>query len=757
MEEKDKKNTSDESSTDKNTNPEAPNEENTGTKINVNSEDSSTDTDDAAQEDETETDASTEADNTDQAEDAAESEEVETNDNDSSESDESNDSVVEAPSDEDTSEATEEGSVDNDSADEQKVEEPAPETESKPVTESDPEPTAVTEEPAISEETDASQDEAKATPIEVGVAVSAAEVIKPTPEDDNTPTSNSDSAEKSDNASADDNTREVVVTTDDTQSTTSSPSQVSGETDNEAPVAIPITGGAKKSKLGLLIGVVFVVVLAILGTVFFLNLQPQKSDKIANNTPVKKDIPVLQVATFLPLSHSYYPDIENDTTVLDIQNQIFETLTRFENGTKLVPSLADSWTNPDNNTWVFKLHPDVKFHTGKTMTASDVKASIDSVKASEYGQTFASTIKSVDAVDPLTVKITTDGPDPLLANKLTGLYIYDTTSGKKDNPINGSGPYTVKSDTKDAITLAAFDGYHGGHVYTREVKYLGIQDSTKVPDSDLKNKTIQFMALRSDPKFAAKLKTFGYSEVNQDSYEVADLIINTGGSGKDKPLANVAVRKALAQALNIPKIISIGDAAGAIPATQTTPKGIPGYNPSIKAPVYSVENAKKALVAAGYPNGFSFKLTYFDVSPNKELVQQIKTDLAAIGVTVNPDPQTDQQALGDIAFGGKTDMFYAVLSSSLVDGSDVTGLFQGLPFFSNKSFNDLMTKASTELDPAKRVEYLQQAQKALSDDQDDIPLFQRQSFVFAFDPSIVVKYDTITSASGVYFWQTYAK
>ena len=69
------------------------------------------------------------------------------------------------------------------------------------------------------------------------------------------------------------------------------------------------------------------------------------------------------------------PALAYDTASGEIIQNVYDTLI-FYDGTqaaKFVPLLADSWTvSPDGKTYVFKLHPGVKFHNGDVLTATDV-------------------------------------------------------------------------------------------------------------------------------------------------------------------------------------------------------------------------------------------------------------------------------------------------------------------------------------------------------------------------------------------------
>lgn len=545
--------------------------------------------------------------------------------------------------------------------------------------------------------------------------------------------------------------QEVTVSTDDAPSTTNE-STAPVATDNQNINNQPVVSPANHSYKGLIYGLIFLLLIAVLGVVGYIG-NKSKTTSRTTAVAVKKDIPVLQVAEFSPLPHTYYPNIINDAFQVDVNLQLFEGLTKFVNDTTIVPNLADSWTNPDTSTWVFKLHPGVKFHTGKTMTASDVKGSIEAIEPTDYGKNFASTIKAVTVIDPLTVKITTNGPDPILANELANLFIFDTTSTKKDDPINGTGPYTLKSDTPDAIKLSAFDQYWGGHVYSREVDFLGYTDQKLVPLPALQNKSIQIVREdSSNPAFSAKLASYGYAQKILPDYSVAQLTINTLRKGS--PFNNLKVRQAIAQAIDANAIIK-AYSPGATLANQVIPKGIPGYNPNLPSTTYSAVAAKKALADAGYPNGFSFTLTYY--TPAQTIADIVTKNMAAIGVTVKQDPESDQHNLVKIALGGNTDMFYANVSSSYVDASDIFQQFIGSPNYDNPALDKLSLQASQELNPTKRVAILEEISKQFQADQPAIPLYQSNAYAMANAPNVVYARDTIGTAIGVYFWQVYEK
>lgn len=75
------------------------------------------------------------------------------------------------------------------------------------------------------------------------------------------------------------------------------------------------------------------------------------------------------------------PRATNDNASSRVMVQIYDTLVEQDENTQIQPGLAESWEQVDDVTTVFHLRKGVKFHNGEELKASDVKFSIDAMKA----------------------------------------------------------------------------------------------------------------------------------------------------------------------------------------------------------------------------------------------------------------------------------------------------------------------------------------------------------------------------------------
>src|SRR5262249_15553281 len=118
--------------------------------------------------------------------------------------------------------------------------------------------------------------------------------------------------------------------------------------------------------------------------------------------------------------------------------------------------LAESWTQADDTTYLFKLRSGVKWHNiapvnGRELIAEDIIYSYERVRELKSQAGFLAGITKMEAVDKLTLKLTLDKPNPdvldnLAQNKLSivARERVEQTGGKLDeSPLIGSGPFIL--------------------------------------------------------------------------------------------------------------------------------------------------------------------------------------------------------------------------------------------------------------------------------------------------------------------------
>lgn len=524
----------------------------------------------------------------------------------------------------------------------------------------------------------------------------------------------------------------------------------------ETPLTVsePVIPSPAKSHRWITV-VIIVVIIALLGGGAYAAYHFSRPKKQAVTTSAKKEVPLVRVGIQDLLSSSFYPDGQDESGFAEVNRQVFEGLTGIQDNTKIVPLLATSWTTPTDTTWIFHLRKDVYFHDGHLMTAGLVKASLDSAHDGAYWQTFGSHIDSVAVVDPNTIKITTDGPDPLLTIELANLWIYDTTSGKDNDAINGTGPYALKPGSQpsdQSVKLTAYDKYWGGRALTREVDF-SILDNDEAAAAAIKAGKLDLANFHSYS--AIKALGSAYKQQTVISPQVTFFVPNVLDTSS--PLSKLGVRQAVYAALD-PAALSAAQGDQGTPIGQIVPQEIPGYDASLKPNSPNITKAKQLLAAAGYPNGFTIKLTHYYTSSNLEA--ELQKEWAKIGVTVVDDSYTDGEALQDDAYNGKTQLFYNSYSSDLLDTNDVVSgmLLQGKNY-DNPSLTALSNQAATELNATKRLKLLQQENQMVMKDLALFPLYQRNSTPFAYAASkgLVMKQEITNTSTGLYYNEVYRK
>ncbi len=439
-----------------------------------------------------------------------------------------------------------------------------------------------------------------------------------------------------------------------------------------------------------------------------------------------------------------------------MSRNMYDALVNQDEKQQIRPALALSWTPVGDTTWEFRLRSGVRFHDGTPLTAEDVAATIRRVPmAAENSPSsfmrFVKDIKKIEVVDPLTVRLHTETPVPLLPNYLSRISIMPAAMEKartqdldKGNGVIGTGPYRFVSWQPDSqIVLEANPDYWGGKPAWDKVVYRFIPtDSSRVAallagDVDLIENvpSSSLNVLRKNQNFrleSASGNRVLYLALDHDR-EVSPFA--AGPDGKN-PLRDRKVRQAMSMAIARDALIArIMDGQG-VPAGQLVPQGFFGWVPGLEAPKADMSAAKKLLAEAGYPDGFT--LTYHatnDRYPNDEKVAQaIGQMFSKIGIKVSvvtlPGNVYFSRASArefSIVMGGaaaETGEAASVLGPLLATFDKEKGQGQGnRGRYSNPEFDRLYGEALVNVDDAKREKLLQDATRLAMEDVGVIPVF----------------------------------
>jgi ABC-type transport system substrate-binding protein len=122
------------------------------------------------------------------------------------------------------------------------------------------------------------------------------------------------------------------------------------------------------------------------------------------------------------------PHLSGSKVDRQIYHNVFEPLVTLDTKLGIKPGLAESWTQPDNKTIVFKLRRGVKFHDGSDFNADAVIWNLEKLfkpDAPQYDPKQISAtsccmmdVKGWTKIDDYTVEIDTGTPNAMLPYRL---------------------------------------------------------------------------------------------------------------------------------------------------------------------------------------------------------------------------------------------------------------------------------------------------------------------------------------------------
>ena len=324
---------------------------------------------------------------------------------------------------------------------------------------------------------------------------------------------------------------------------------------------------------------------------------------------------------------------------------IYDTLVTRDGEGNIIPGLAESWQTLDDNTWEFKLRSGVTFHDDSEMTSSDVKFTFDRIIGDimeNPSQSKLATIKEVQAVDPLTVRIITTAPDPLMLARLAGIVTwivpqqYIEANGVEHfatNPI-GTGPYRfVRWEKDEELVLEANADYWQGVPPVKRIVFRPVPEaSTRL--ALLKSGDVDIIQNVPPDQVGTIEGDESVEVVTTPSLRSMYLILRSDM----EPTDDVRVRQAINYAIDKESLVSeILGGYGIVSQGQTMGEEYFGFNPELRPYPYDPDKARQLLAEAGYDDGLTVEM----LTPSgryqldRTIAEAVAGQLSEVGIEVD--------------------------------------------------------------------------------------------------------------------------
>ncbi len=417
------------------------------------------------------------------------------------------------------------------------------------------------------------------------------------------------------------------------------------------------------------------------------------------------------------------------------------------------PGLATSWVRAaDNVTWTFKLREGVKFHDGSAFNADSVVFAFDRIMNKNFefysdsqrgaGSANFAQVASYKKVDDFTFEIVTKKPWSFLTYDLVSINIPSSAAirqyGNKDYPqhASGTGPFKIaKYVDGQVMELVPNKDYWGDRKAKLDKLILYPMPEPAARLAALQSGQVDWAEV-PPPDSIEELKSGGYN-VLLKQYPHA---IYYGFNVTKAPFNDPRVRQAIAYGIDRAGMVSIIAGAGK-PASNLLYEGNPWRDTAFAGYSYDPAKAKALLAEAGvtlplqmtvvYPTGGSGNMW---PGPMDEKFQQ---DMKAIGIEVSLAPLEWNTVLTLNRAGlyspdyQKYDAYYFSPNTQTPLGAFGSFLSERLPSnggccngtgYSSKAFDEAISQAAAEFDPAKQSVLLAKANAVLTQDAPIVPV-----------------------------------
>jgi peptide/nickel transport system substrate-binding protein len=437
----------------------------------------------------------------------------------------------------------------------------------------------------------------------------------------------------------------------------------------------------------------------------------------------------------------------------NVIRQVCEFLTFTGNDNITRPYLLERWeVSDDLKTWTLHIRRDVKWHSGRPLTADDVVWNLKRVcdpavgsstlglftgyLVQEYdtGEKDASgkpkkssrlwSDKAIEKVDDSTVRLNAFAPQIAVPEHLFhyAMFIIDPAEKGVFGPgSNGTGPFELTEFTvgKGAKYKARKD-YWGTGPYLDTFEFIDLGDNPGASISAMASRQVDGLS-EADAVQVNAMKRLPHVQpygVLTSQTGVARMRVD------HKILGDKRVRQAMRLAVDRQKIITTSLLGAGIPAEDHHVAPVHPEYAALPKVSRDIVKAKKLLAEAGYPNGFEIDMvTRPDPIWELNTVQALAEQFKDIGVKVNIKPLPSAQywevwTKVPFSLTGWGHRPLGVMTLALAYRSNAAWNESG---YANPEFDALLDQADGILDPKKRSVVMAKIEALM---QDDGPLVQ---------------------------------
>jgi peptide/nickel transport system substrate-binding protein len=311
---------------------------------------------------------------------------------------------------------------------------------------------------------------------------------------------------------------------------------------------------------------------------------------------------------------------------------IYDTLVNRDADSRWTPGLTQSWAAIEPTVWELKLRPGVTWHDGSAFTAEDVTFSFQRIpnipgNPGPYTPNLRGIVRT-EVVDPLTIRLHTSQPNPVLPGQLTNVFIASRRAAGGAGPSDfasgraaiGTGPFRLDGFRgPEGMVVRRNDTYWGERPHWAEVRVRVVgNDAARTAallagDLDLIEEvpTTDAVRLESSGRVGVFKRPSDRTMFLLPHVGAERLALFTDAEGRPldhNPFRDLRVRQALSLAINRQALVERAMDGQAVATGQLVPEGFGGHDPSIAVPAYDPDRARRLLAEAGYPQGFGFTI-----------------------------------------------------------------------------------------------------------------------------------------------------